>query len=115
VTAARAWMANFLDYVGLRSGMADTLRALADSELDSRVGTVDQLTAAVETLLDKGKREGVFRESVLAVDVVAALGGTALMAGRPTQRDQADRLVELLLAGLTEPPSAQPAPKRHAR
>jgi AcrR family transcriptional regulator len=101
VTATRAWMAAFLDYIGLKSGMADTLRALADSELDSRVGTVDRLTAAVETLLSKGKRDGVFRDSTLAMDVVAALSGTALIAGRPAQRDQADRLVALLLAGMT--------------
>ena len=101
--ATRAWMAKFLDYIGLQSGMADTLRALIDTEtdLDSRVGTVAQLTAAVDTLLDKGRQEGLVSARVLAVDVVAALTGIATTAGRPTQRDQADRLVDLLIAGIT--------------
>lgn len=103
VTALRTWMARFLDYVGLKSGMADTLRALTDADVDSRVDTLGRLTATVQTLLDRGRADGVFRPSVRAADVVAALSGTALIAGRPAQRDQADRLVDLLIAGIVLP------------
>lgn len=99
--ATRAWAARFLDFISLKSGMADTLRALTDADLASRVDAVDRLTEAVESLLAKGRAEGAFRPSVTADDVLAALSGTALIAGRPAQRDQADRLVDLLLAGLT--------------
>ncbi|HEX4226859.1 MAG TPA: helix-turn-helix domain-containing protein [Pseudonocardiaceae bacterium] len=103
VTAIRAWMGKFLDYIGLQSGMAETLRALigADADMDAQVGAVAQLTTAVEALLDKGRQEGIIATPVLAVDVVAALTGTAMTAGRPAQRDQADRLVDLLVAGIT--------------
>lgn len=99
-TALRAWMTKFLDYVSLKSGLADTLRALTDADVDSRVDTLGRLTAAVRTLLDAGHATGVCRPSVRADDVLAALSGTALIAGRPAQRDQADRLVDLLLAGI---------------
>jgi AcrR family transcriptional regulator len=100
LTATRAWMARFLDYLSLRSGMADTLRALAAEDLDSRVRTVERLTSAIELLLESGRDDGVFRPAVPASDVLVALSGIALMVGRPAQREQADRLVELLLAGL---------------
>jgi AcrR family transcriptional regulator len=100
MTATREWMAGYLDYMSLRRGMADTIRALAGADVDSRVYTVERLEAAVELLLAAGRAEGVFRGDVPAGDVLVALGGITLMAGRPAQRDQADRLVELLLAGL---------------
>lgn len=103
LSAIRAWTAKFLDYIGLQSGMADTLRALvgADTDMDSRVGAVGQLTTAVETLLDHGRQQRVVAAPVRADDVVAALTGIAITAGRPAQRDQADRLVDLLVAGIT--------------
>ncbi|MFI6350179.1 TetR/AcrR family transcriptional regulator [Streptomyces sp. NPDC050560] len=98
--ATRAWLTKFLDYLSLKSGMADTLRALTDGNTDSRIGTVERVTEAIEILLEHGRTEGVFRPSVRADDVLAALAGIALMAGSPAQRDQADRLVDLLLAGV---------------
>jgi AcrR family transcriptional regulator len=98
--ATQAWMRQFLDYMSLRQSMADTLRALASEDIDSRVQSVDRLAAAIEALLAAGRRDGIFREDFSASDVLAALGGIALMRGGPGQRAQADRLVELLLAGL---------------
>jgi AcrR family transcriptional regulator len=103
LTAIRAWMEKFLDYIGLQNGMAETLRALigAEEDMDAQVGAVAQLTAAVETLLDDGRREGIVGQPILAVDVMATLTGIAMTAGRPAQREQADRLVDLLVAGIT--------------
>jgi AcrR family transcriptional regulator len=98
--ATRAWMGQFLDYMSLRLSMADTLRALAAEDIDSRVRSVDRLTTAIEALLMAGRRDGFFRDDFSASDVLAALGGIVLMLGLPGQRAQANRLVELLLAGL---------------
>jgi AcrR family transcriptional regulator len=103
LSAIRAWLATFLDYIGLQSGMAETLRALigTETDMDSRVGAVAALTTAVQTLLDNGRQENVVSDVVRAEDVVAALTGIAMTSGRPAQRDQADRLVDLLVAGIT--------------
>lgn len=102
-SAIRAWLGKFLDYIGLQSGMAETLRALigTETDMDSRVGAVAELTTAVQTLLDNARQENVVSDVVRAEDVVAALTGIAMTAGRPAQRDQADRLVDLLVAGIT--------------
>jgi AcrR family transcriptional regulator len=102
--ATRAWMGQFLDYMSLQRSMADTLRALAAEDIDSRVHTVDRLIVALEVLLAAGRQDGLLRGDVSASDLLAALGGIALMLGRPAQREQADRLVELLLAGLRPSP-----------
>jgi AcrR family transcriptional regulator len=99
-TAARAWFGKLLDYLSQKQGMADTLRALVADDLDSRVNSLDRVVAAVQVLLDAGKADGLLRDDVAAVDVVASISGIALIAGRPQQRAQADRLVDLLLDGL---------------
>jgi AcrR family transcriptional regulator len=103
VDATRAWMGAFLDYMSIKQGMADTIRLLSADDLDSRVNTIDRMTAAIDVLLAQGRTDRSFRDDVPALDILAALGGIALMAGHPRQREQADRLVELLLAGLRNP------------
>jgi hypothetical protein len=47
------------------------------------------------------------RIDMAALDVMMALGGMALIAGEPDQREQAGRLLDLLMAGvMTRPPAS---------
>jgi AcrR family transcriptional regulator len=94
--ALRAWMDRFADYVATKRDMADTLRAVIASGAVTKTQAREQLSAAVQTLLDAG----TFRDDVRAEDVVASLVGVFLACGQPEQRDQAGRMLDLLMAGL---------------
>jgi hypothetical protein len=63
------------------------------------------MTAAVTTLLEAGAAAGTIRPDVEPVDVLAGLSGVTLAAGDPAQRDQARRLLDLLMDGLRYQPT----------
>lgn len=58
------------------------------------------LGSAIKLLLDAGAADGVFRKDVDADDVLISINGVALAAGEPSVREQAGRLLDLLLDGL---------------
>ena len=98
--ALRAWMDGFISFLAVKRGMADALKAALSSDDVQRLQTRALITAALSTILEVGHRDGTLRGDVPALDVMMALGGIALIAGEPDQRDQSDRLIDLLLAGL---------------
>ena len=98
--ALRAWMDRFVDYMTTKRGMADALRALIASGGDPYAHSRDRLLEAVGRLLDAGAAAGTIRDDVPPEDVLAGLSGVTLAAGDPGRRDQAGRLLDLLLDGL---------------
>jgi AcrR family transcriptional regulator len=101
--ALRVWMNGFADYVTAKRGMAETLRAIAATGAISPAQTQQTLTATVKGLLDAGAAAGTLRDDVAAADVLASLTGIFLIAGTPRQREQAGRLLDLLMDGLRTP------------
>jgi AcrR family transcriptional regulator len=99
--ALRAWMDRFVDYMSTKHGMADALRALIASGADPYAQSRERLVGAVATLLEAGVRDGSLRDDVDPTDVLTALSGVTLAAGRPEQREQAGRLLDLLVAGVS--------------
>ena len=55
-------------------------------------------------LLAAGAADGSLRGDVTPADILASLSGVSLAAGAPEQRDQAGRLLDLLLDGLRHHP-----------
>jgi AcrR family transcriptional regulator len=98
--ALRAWMDRFADYMATKREMADALRAVIASGAVTSTQTREQLSAAVQTLLDAGVAAGTLRADVRAEDVVASTLGVFLVCVRPEQRTQAGRMLDLLMAGL---------------
>jgi AcrR family transcriptional regulator len=98
--ALRAWMSRLLDYLVTKHGMADTLKTLLrdDERLGSR--TREQLTGAIERFRAAGVAQRVLRGDVSSPDILMALAGITLVTGTPEQRAQAERLLDLLMAGL---------------
>src|SRR5262245_13709617 len=96
--ALRAWMDRYIDYMTRKLGMADALRAVIASGANPYAQSFELLVGAIKPLLDAGVAAGEIRPDVSADDVLVSLSGVALAAG--TKRDQADRLVNLLLDGL---------------
>jgi AcrR family transcriptional regulator len=104
--ALRAWMDRFIDYLATKHGMADALRAVIASGGDPFAQSRESLLAAIGTLLKAGTADGSLRGDVAPADVIASLSGVSLVAGAPEQRDQAGRLLDLLLDGLRHHPAA---------
>lgn len=93
-------MDRFADYLATKREMADALRAVIASGAITSSQARDQLSAAVQTMLDAGATTGTLRGDVRAEDVVASLVGIFLACGQPEQRDQADRMLDLLTDGV---------------
>jgi AcrR family transcriptional regulator len=102
-SALRAWMERYVDFVRTKRGMAEALREAVASGSITSSQTRAGLNGALQTLLDAGAAAGMLRGDVLPDDVCSAMAGVALTAGAPQQRDQALRLLDLIMAGLRVP------------
>ena len=98
--AMRTWMDRFVDYMTAKRGMVDTLRAIVASGTDLFGGTKTRMREAVQSFLDAGAEQGVLRADVDPEDVLTAVTGVTLAAGAPHQREQAGRLLDLIMDGL---------------
>lgn len=98
--ATRAWMDSFLDYLATKRGMAGALHAVLTDDDDLRMKTRGLLIDAMATLLAAGVAEGTIRPDADPTVVVMGLGGVALIAGQPDQRELARDLLDLLMDGL---------------
>ena len=97
-------MDRFIDYMAAKRGMADALRAVIASGGDPFAETMGRLLGAITALLGAGAAAGTMRGDVEPGDVLASLSGVSLAAGEPAQRDQARRLLDLLMDGLRYQP-----------
>lgn len=99
--ALRTWMSQLLDYLAIKHGMADTLKTLLQDDEQLSSQTREQLTAAIEEFRLAGITQGVIRGDVPASDILVSLAGVTLVAGAVHQRAQAERLLDLLMDGVT--------------
>lgn len=102
--ALRAWTRLFLDYVTAKLGMADALRAIAATGQNPYGHSRDMIHAAITALMDACVADGSIRSDISADDMGAALAGVALGSAQPGQREQAERLLDLILDGLAARP-----------
>ena len=103
--ALRTWMDRFLDYVTTKMGMKDALHAVISSGGNPFAHSRQRLLDALTTLLAATGGAGVTRTDVSTEDVLLSLSGVALAAGAPERREQAGRMLDLLLDGLRYRPS----------
>ncbi|GAA2574422.1 MULTISPECIES: TetR/AcrR family transcriptional regulator [Streptomyces] len=106
--ALRAWTRRFIDYATAKFGMADALRAVVASGGDPYGDSHELIQAALTALMDAGADAGEIRSDIGPTDMFAALAGIALTSARPDQREQAERLLDLVLVGL-RPGAPRPA------
>lgn len=98
--AMREWLNRFTDYMGAKRGMAEVLRALIASGGNPYAHSRDRLLEAITTLLRAGTESGALRPDVDPGDILASLSGISLITSQPDQREQAGRLLDLLMDGL---------------
>jgi AcrR family transcriptional regulator len=112
--ALRAWMSQVLDYLAAKHGMADTLKTLLQSDEQLSSQTREQLTGAIEEFRLAGITQGVIRGDVPSPDILMSLAGVTLVAGAVHQRVQAERLLDLLMDGVTRSDGWRRATERSA-
>jgi AcrR family transcriptional regulator len=98
--ALRVWMDRFIDYMATKQGMAEALRAVIASGGNPFSESRGRLTSAISLFLTAGAEAGILRSDVDPYDVLAGLSGISLTSGELTRREQAGRLLDLLLDGL---------------
>lgn len=99
--AMRVWLGRFMDYANAKLGMADALRGVVASGVNPYAQSHEMIQDALSLLMDAAVTAGVIRSDIGATDMFAALTGIALASGKPEQREQADRLLDLTLDGLS--------------
>jgi hypothetical protein len=95
-------MDHFIDYMTTKRYMAGALRAVIASGGNPFAESRGRLISAITALLDAGVAAGTLRPDVEPDDVLVALSGVSLAAGEPNQREQAGRLLDLLVEGLRQ-------------
>jgi hypothetical protein len=98
-------MDRFVDYMAAKRGMAGALRVVIASGGNPYAHSRDRLLDAVRTLLAAGGEAGSIRTDVPTEDVLTGLSGVTLATGDPPRRDQAGRLLDLLMDGLRRRPA----------
>jgi len=98
--ALRTWMDRFIDYLATKRGMAEALRRVIASGGNPFAESRESLLEAIGSLLKAGAAQGELRGDVDPADVMFGISGVSLVAGEPEQRDQAGRLLDLLVDGL---------------
>jgi AcrR family transcriptional regulator len=98
--ALRTWMDLFLEYMTTKRGMSDALRKVIASGGNPFAESRARLLAAFTALMKAGAVDGTLRADLDPADVMASISGVSLAAGEPGQRDQAGRLLDLLMDGL---------------
>ena len=98
--ALRTWLDGFADYVATKKGMGDALRALVASGAITKSEAREELSAAVREILDAGAAAGTLRADIEAEDVILSTIGIFSVCTLPEDRDQATRLLDLLMDGV---------------
>ncbi|MEU6564705.1 TetR/AcrR family transcriptional regulator [Nocardia nova] len=98
--ALRTWLGRYADFVATKRGMAEALREVITSGAVTSAQTRERLSAAIADIIAAGTSAGLLRSDVRAQDVTAAMAG-ATLAG--IDREQIDRLLDLLIDGLRPP------------
>ena len=107
--ALRTWMDRFIDYLATKRGMAEALRMVIASGGNPYAKSRESLLEAISSLLKAGSDQGALRRDIDPADVMIGISGISLVAGAPEQREQAGRLLDLLVDGLRyRPPENNP-------
>jgi AcrR family transcriptional regulator len=101
--ALRTWMDRFAGYVRAKREMADALRAVFAAGAVTVSEAREQLTAAVQTILDAGIAAGTLRDDVRADDIVATIVGMFTATSLAGGQEQLERMFDLLMNAVRPP------------
>lgn len=102
----------FIDYMAIKRGMAEALRAVVAAGGDPYNQSRARFTEVLSLMLDAGRRAGVLRGDVTANDVLSMIVASLSTVDSP---QQARRLAAILVDGLRYRANDRPKPQRAPR
>lgn len=104
--ALRRWMDLFGEWIATKHGMLGTLMSMVETGAMEHGEGRAALLAAITSILDAGRKAGDLRSDVNAEDISTGLIGIFSVASEPAQKNQLERLLDLLMDGM------RPRPRR---
>jgi AcrR family transcriptional regulator len=98
VTALREWLLMFVDYIITKQAMADVLKTIVGSSSYATSGT--QVKQTITRLVDHAIASGDINLDIEPLDLLRALSGVASLSAGPNSKRSAERLVDILIAGI---------------
>lgn len=99
--ALRQWMDLFTEWLATKNGMLGTLRAMVQNEQLGSGQTRAELLAAIDKILAAGRAAGDIGTRATAEDVAAGLIGIFTVAPSTSRGEQAGRLLDIFMKGLS--------------
>jgi hypothetical protein len=93
----------FVDHMATKQMMAEALNALVGGTSDLYAASGVQVKEAIGMLVDRAVDSGDIMPVKSPFDLLRALAGIAYVGAEPDWRDSANRLVDILIAGLRKP------------
>lgn len=111
VDALRRWLRSNVEFVATKKGMSAALALTFQSSSDLAAFSMDRLTKAIGSLLDRAVAAGEMRGDVSPEDLLRALVGMCYMHDQPGWQSSVLRMLDVFVDGLR----VQPAAKAKAR
>ena len=100
-TALLQWMTSFVDYVASKKGLAGTLKQASDGSHHELFAAMRaKMLASLELMINAAIVDGSIRSDVEPADLLRTLSGVCMMSDQPEWKQQARRMVALLMDGL---------------
>ena len=114
VDALRRWLRSNVQFVATKKGMAAALALTFQSTSELAAFSMDRLTKAIGSLLDRAVAEGRMRADVSPEDLLRALVGMCYMHDQPGWQTSVLRMLDVFVDGLCVQPKTK-AMKRASR
>jgi AcrR family transcriptional regulator len=110
--AMRRWMDLFAEWMATKNGMLDTLRAMISNKQLGSGHARAEVLAAIDKILAAGRAAGDISAHATSEDVAAGLIGIFTVAPITSSSEQAARLLDIFMNGLSAPAADEKTPAR---
>ncbi|WP_208764448.1 TetR/AcrR family transcriptional regulator [Bradyrhizobium guangxiense] len=106
VDALRRWLRSNVEFVATKKGMSAALALTFQSSSELAAFSMDRLTKAIGSLLDRAVAAGQMRGDVSPEDLLRTLVGMCYMHDQPGWQSSVLRMLDVFVDGLRVPPGA---------
>lgn len=115
VDALRRWLRSNVEFVATKKGMSAALALTFQSSSELAAFSIDRLTRAVGSLLDRAVAAGEMRGDVGPEDLLRTLVGMCYMHDQPGWQSSVLRMLDVFVDGLRVRPKPKARPKAATR
>lgn len=114
VDALRRWLRSNVEFVATKKGMSAALALTFQSSSELAAFSMDRLTKAIGSLLDRAVAAGAMRADISPEDLLRALVGMCYMHDQPGWQSSVLRMLDVFVDGLSVRPGSRAKPKPRA-